>query len=260
MADQGPLNVVPLAVILPDPNLDVVPLAVILPGQNILPPNNVLPPDFDHITNVCCIGATQSSVMHMAVIAERYPRLNVVVADFNQQLIEDWNEGNIDFEEEGMFELLENLAVANLQFVDDVNEAIVDAQMIFIGVEIPIKVIGCREGFDLRLWVKAIRRIVKVAPTSKIIVERSTMPIDSFDMTTTLLARRPPPPYGQPAVQFAVMSNPDFYSPGSRLQDLRNPDRVVIGLKSNVGDVLPLQQLYMVFNSKPRSNPRSPSA
>ncbi|XP_004295314.1 PREDICTED: UDP-glucose 6-dehydrogenase 4-like [Fragaria vesca subsp. vesca] len=186
----------------------------------------------------------------MAVIAERYPRLNVVVTDFNAHQLHAWRQNQIEYEEEGMAELLHYITHANLSFNNDVNEAIQDAQMIFIGVEIPIKLFGRRDGFSLWPWIKAIRRIIKEAHTSKIIVERSTMPIDSFDMTTTLLTRRVPPPV-QPAVQFVVLSNPDFSSPGARLQDLRNPDRVVIGLKSNAGGVLPLRQLYMGLVQNP---------
>ena len=62
-----------------------------------------------------------------------------------------------------MAELLHYITHANLSFSNDVNEAIQAAQMIFIGVEIPIKLFGRRDGFDLRPWIKAIRRIIKEA-------------------------------------------------------------------------------------------------
>lgn len=202
------------------------------------------PEHLNEINHICCIGARHASVMSMAVIAAAHPQVTVTIVDYDVDLVQRWEQLDIDFVEPGFQHLLHQVVHANLFFSDQVENSINEAQMIFIGVEIPTKGcgIGARSRLDLDQWERAIRSIMTASQASKIIVEKSTMPIDNFNNTTRLLGQRTQAQ--QNAVQFAVFSNPDFYSPGHAIQDLTNPDQVLIARKSDVGNTDVLRDMY----------------
>ncbi|XP_062014802.1 UDP-glucose 6-dehydrogenase 3-like [Rosa rugosa] len=212
---------------------------------------NAVPMHFNEITHICCIGARHASIMSMAVIAEAHPNITVTIVDFDLNVLEPWVARDVDLVEPGFEQLLDEVLDVNMFFSDQVQESINEAQMIFIGVEIPIKRrgIGARSRLDLTQWELAIRSIMAASVASKVIVEKTTMPIDVFNHTTRLLGQRPQ--NQQNLVQFAVFSNPDLYTPGRAIEDLRNPDQVVIARKSNVGNVNVLVQLYAEIVENP---------
>ncbi len=180
------------------------------------------------IKNICCIGAGYVGGPTMTVIADKCPEINVEVVDLNQQRINDWNHKNLNnlpIYEPGLKEVVMRARDRNLFFSTEVNKAINKADMIFISVNTPTKNYGKGKGMaaDLKYVELCARQIAEVSNTDKIIVEKSTLPVRTANTIKTILERT-----GN-NVKFSVLSNPEFLAEGTAIDDLMNPDRVLIG-------------------------------
>ena len=59
------------------------------------------PEHFNEINHICCIGARHASVMSMAVIAAAHPQVTVTIVDYDVDLVQRWEQLDIDFVEPG---------------------------------------------------------------------------------------------------------------------------------------------------------------
>jgi UDPglucose 6-dehydrogenase len=181
-----------------------------------------------NITNICCIGAGYVGGPTMAVIAEKCPNIKITVVDLNETRIANWNDedvNNIPIYEPGLNEIVARTRGKNLFFSTDVDKAIDEAQLIFISVNTPTKTYGTGKGMaaDLKHIELCARQIAKVAKNNKIVVEKSTLPVRTAEALKSILDNT-----GN-GVQFQILSNPEFLAEGTAIQDLLNPDRVLIG-------------------------------
>lgn len=180
------------------------------------------------INNICCIGAGYVGGPTMAVIAQKCPDVNVTVVDINAERIKKWNDP--DFEkipvyEPGLSSVVKEARGRNLFFSTDVEAAIEKADMIFISVNTPTKTYGIGKGMaaDLK-WIElCARQIAEVSKTNKIVVEKSTLPVRTAAALKDILDNT-----GN-GVKFQILSNPEFLAEGTAVEDLKNPDRVLIG-------------------------------
>ncbi|MEG9326615.1 nucleotide sugar dehydrogenase [Salinimicrobium catena] len=180
------------------------------------------------IKNICCIGAGYVGGPTMAVIAQKCPKVKVTVVDINEQRIQLWNDpdvNNIPVYEPGLSEIVEEARGRNLFFSTDVEKAIDEADMIFISVNTPTKTYGIGKGMaaDLK-WIElCARQIAEVSKSDKIVIEKSTLPVRTAAALKDILDST-----GN-GVKFQILSNPEFLAEGTAVEDLRNPDRVLIG-------------------------------
>jgi UDPglucose 6-dehydrogenase len=70
----------------------------------------------------------------------------------------------------------------------------------------------------------ATRRIAAIATSSKIVVEKSTVPCRTAESMRTILEAN-----SKPNTRFDILSNPEFLAEGTAIDDLFRPDRVLIG-------------------------------
>lgn len=70
----------------------------------------------------------------------------------------------------------------------------------------------------------ATRKIADIAETSKIVVEKSTVPCRTAESMRTILEAN-----SKPGCRFDILSNPEFLAEGTAIADLLAPDRVLIG-------------------------------
>lgn len=70
----------------------------------------------------------------------------------------------------------------------------------------------------------ATRQIADVARSSKIVVEKSTVPCRTAESMRTILEAN-----SRDGIHFDILSNPEFLAEGTAVDDLLNPDRVLIG-------------------------------
>ncbi|MEL1243429.1 UDP-glucose 6-dehydrogenase [Flavobacterium sp. DGU11] len=180
------------------------------------------------ITNICCIGAGYVGGPTMAVIAHKCPDIKVTIVDLNAERIAAWNDENTDnlpVYEPGLDEIVLSARGRNLFFSTDVEKAIDEAQMIFISVNTPTKTYGLGKGkaADLKYIELCARQIAAVAKDDKIVVEKSTLPVRTAEAVRSILDST-----GN-GVKFQILSNPEFLAEGTAVEDLLQPDRVLIG-------------------------------
>lgn len=185
------------------------------------------------ITKICCIGAGYVGGPTMAVIAQKCPHIQVTVVDLNEQRIALWNHEDvtqIPIYEPGLSEVVAEARGRNLFFSTQVDQAIDEAELIFISVNTPTKTYGAGKGMaaDLKYIELCARQIARVATTNKIVVEKSTLPVRTAGAIKSILENT-----GN-GVQFQILSNPEFLAEGTAVEDLFQPDRVLIG-----GDTTP---------------------
>ncbi|KAH7101217.1 UDP-glucose/GDP-mannose dehydrogenase [Auriculariales sp. MPI-PUGE-AT-0066] len=187
------------------------------------------------VKKICCIGAGYVGGPTCAVIALKCPHITVTIVDLNEARIAAWNSPNFELPiyEPGLEEVVRQARGKNLFFSTHVDQAIQEADLIFVSVNTPTKKAGIGAGFaaDLNYVELATRQIARVATSSKIVVEKSTVPCRTAESMRTILEAN-----SKPGVRFDILSNPEFLAEGTAIEDLFAPDRVLIGsLQSNEG-------------------------
>jgi UDPglucose 6-dehydrogenase len=177
------------------------------------------------IRRIACIGAGYVGGPTMAVIAEHCPDIEVVVADINPERINAWRSGTPPVYEPGLDELVRKGLARNLHFTTQVDEAITDADIIFVSVNTPTKTFGHGAGraADLQYWERTARSILQHARGDTVVVEKSTLPVRTAEAMERIFRS------GDGRGTFQVLSNPEFLAEGTAIQDLERPDRVLIG-------------------------------
>jgi UDPglucose 6-dehydrogenase len=198
------------------------------------------------ITNICCIGAGYVGGPTMAIIALKCPNIKVTVVDLNQERIALWNGADvtkIPIYEPGLSDVVAEARGRNLFFSTDVESAINEAQLIFISVNTPTKTYGLGKGMaaDLKYIELCARQIARVATSDKIVVEKSTLPVRTAEALKNILE------HTGSGVKFQILSNPEFLAEGTAVQDLLQPDRVLIGGDSTPDGDRAIQALVDVY-------------
>jgi len=181
------------------------------------------------IKNICCIGAGYVGGPTMSVLAYKCPDIKVTVVDLNEQKINQWNDpdvSKIPIYEPLLSEIVEKTRGKNLFFSTDIEKGITEADIIFISVNTPTKTYGEGRGMaaDLKYIELAARQIAKLSTSDKIIVEKSTLPVRTANSLKDIFNNN-----SKENVKFQILSNPEFLAEGTAVQDLLNPDRVLIG-------------------------------
>ncbi|MBO8232422.1 nucleotide sugar dehydrogenase [Prochlorococcus marinus str. MU1402] len=207
------------------------------------------------VKNICCIGAGYVGGPTMAVIAKYCPDINVFVVDIDKQKISNWN--NKDLNKLPVFEpnldqIIEKCRDKNLFFSHEIEKYISIADIVFISVNTPTKVrgFGAGKASDLK-WVEACaRQVANFARNHTIVVEKSTLPVRTAEVIQNILeiAQRRTKENNE-APTFDVLSNPEFLSEGTAINDLKNPDRVLIGGNNNKA-IKTLSAIYENWVSK----------
>ena len=200
------------------------------------------------IKNICCIGAGYVGGPTMAVIAEKCPHIKVTVVDLNKERIAEWNDtdlSNLPIYEPGLADIVQISRGKNLFFSTEVEKAIDEADLIFISVNTPTKTYGIGKGMaaDLKFVELCARQIADVSKSDKIVVEKSTLPVRTAETIKTILTAK------QNGVKFQILSNPEFLAEGSAIDDLHNPDRVLIGGDDSKEGQMAVQALVDIYNN-----------
>ena len=186
--------------------------------------------DSIQILNICCIGAGYVGGPTMAVIADKCSDIRVTVVDMNLKRINSWNDENLDqipIFEPGLKEIIQRTRNKNLFFTENMEDSIKNADIIFISVNTPIKKTGLGAGFasDLKWVEKCSRQIGEMATGHTIVVEKSTLPVRTAKVIKEILFSSAL----NNKKTFSILSNPEFLAEGTAVNDLVNPDRVLIG-------------------------------
>jgi len=174
---------------------------------------------------ILCIGAGYVGGPSMAMIAYKCPDYLVTVVDINQERIKAWNSKELPVYEPGLDEIIQKTRGKNLFFAQDIAAQIQENDIIFVSVNTPTKSFGTGAGkaADLQYLEKTARQILEHAKSSKIVIEKSTIPVKTALAMERILSS------GKGKITFDVLSNPEFMAEGTAIRDLENPERVLIG-------------------------------
>lgn len=201
--------------------------------------------------NILCIGAGYVGGPTMAVIAQKCPQYKVTVVDINQARIDAWNSPHLPIFEPGLDTIVQAARGKNLFFSTDIDNAIRAADLIFVSVNTPTKTFGQGAGMasDLQFVEKTARRILEASTSSKIVIEKSTLPVRTAEALDRILNNN------SKGIHFDILSNPEFLAEGTAVRDLHNPDRVLIGSHETPAGLSARQTLVDVYaNWVPREN------
>tara|TARA_B100001057_G_scaffold500673_1_gene617055 strand:- start:2091 stop:3497 length:1407 start_codon:yes stop_codon:yes gene_type:complete len=198
------------------------------------------------IRNICCIGAGYVGGPTMSVIANECPEIRVEVVDYDKKKINSWN--NLDLSklpvyEPGLSEIIKKTRGKNLFFHENIDEAILKAQIIFLAVNTPTKLKGKGKGYaaDLSNIEKCSKKIALVSKESKIVVEKSTLPVKTAEKIKEVLEK-----YSN-NISHEVLSNPEFLAEGTAIKDLYKSDRVLIGSENTSSGQRALDVLMSIY-------------
>lgn len=197
------------------------------------------------IRSICCIGAGYVGGPTMAVIALKCPHINITVVDSNSKRIKAWNGPleNLPIFEPGLSEVIEKTRGRNLFFSNDIKGAIENSEMIFMAVNTPTKTEGEGAGMaaDLRYIESCAMDIAKYSNSDKIVVEKSTVPIRTAEKIKEILGKN------ENRIRFEILSNPEFLAEGTAINDMINPDRILIGGDKTESGQKAIQKLVDIY-------------
>jgi UDPglucose 6-dehydrogenase len=195
-------------------------------------------------TNILGIGAGYVGGPSMVMIAAKCPDCKVTVVDINPQRIAAWNSDQLPVYEPGLEELVQKTRGKNLFFSTELEKAISENDMIFVCVNTPTKTFGAGAGMaaDLQYWEQTARQILENAQSSKIVIEKSTLPIKTAQAMERILNS------GKGNITFDVLSNPEFMAEGTAVSDLENPDRVLIGSRETESGLAARARLVEIYS------------
>ncbi|VDD80917.1 unnamed protein product [Mesocestoides corti] len=182
------------------------------------------------LERICCVGAGYVGTPTSAVIALKCPEVQVTVVDSNADRIAAWNTDVLPIKEPGLLDVVKACRGKNLHFSTDVTLHASEADIIFICVNTPTKNygIGIGRAADLTTLEAAARTLAACFTTSKVVVEKSTVPVRSAARVAELLNLQSPK-----HLEHTVLSNPEFLAEGTAIKDLLYPDRILIGGDEN---------------------------
>ena len=146
----------------------------------------------------------------------------VCCVDIDEDKINTLLAGDVPIFEPGLHEMTERNVKSNrLSFTTDYAVALEEAEYVFIAVGTPEGVDG---EADLKYVGQAAKTIAQTMKHPLIIINKSTVPVGTGDWVADIVRTHQPEP-----IDFWVVSNPEFLREGAAIQDLTNPDRIVLG-------------------------------
>jgi len=174
--------------------------------------------------------------MNLAVIGTGYVGLvsgtcfaemgnSVICVDNHPEKLKKLQRGEVTIYEPGLETIFHrNIAKRRLFFSDNLKEAILSSEIIFLSLPTPQ---GEDGSADLQYVLGVAEEIGKIlkkndSKTFKIIVNKSTVPVGTAKKVEAQIAKAG-------VSNFSIVSNPEFLREGFAVDDFLKPDRIVIG-------------------------------
>jgi UDPglucose 6-dehydrogenase len=186
---------------------------------------------------VTLVGSGYVGLVTGACFAEKGHE--VVCVDNDPKKVAILRAGHIPIYEPGLGEMVKrNVAAGRLRFTESTAEGVEHGQIVFIAVPTPPQEDG---SVDLSFIEAVARAIADSLKKYTVIVDKSTVPVKTGEKVAETIRR-----YNKHKADFDVVSNPEFLREGSAIEDLMNPDRIVIGVMGRRPVPL-MQELYAPF-------------
>ncbi len=175
--------------------------------------------------NICVIGTGYVGLVTGVVFADMGN--DVVCVDKLAAKIDGLNQSIMPIYEPGLEEMVaRNVGDGRLEFTTDLDSAVQKAEIVFIAVGTPPREDGST---NLDYVEDAAKGVARALNRYKVIVNKSTVPVGTGDFVREVIETNK-----RRAVDFDVVSNPEFLREGSAITDTLVPDRIVIGAPSKI--------------------------
>ncbi|MCH8340487.1 MAG: UDP-glucose/GDP-mannose dehydrogenase family protein [Chloroflexi bacterium] len=170
--------------------------------------------------NLTVVGVGHVGLVTGACFADLGNR--VIALDTDQARVEGLQRGQMPIYEPGLEELVSrNVSAGRLTFTSSYDEAIRDAEFVFISVGTPGGVDG---EADMKYVRQAAESIAEAMIAPLIIVNKSTVPVGTGDWVADIIQS-----HQKVSIPFSVVSNPEFLREGAAISDFMSPARTVLG-------------------------------
>ncbi len=185
--------------------------------------------------NIVVVGTGYVGLVTGTCFAETGNKVTCV--DIDKSKIEKLSGGQITIYEPGLEKIfLRNIKEERLKFTTQLEEAVEDAEIIFLALPTPP---GADGSADLKYVLGVADHLGKILKGYKVIVNKSTVPVGTADKVSAAIAKN----YSG---EYDVVSNPEFLREGVAVDDFMKPDRVVVGTRSDRAKKL-MSDLYAPF-------------
>ena len=186
--------------------------------------------------NITVIGSGYVGVVTASCLAEIGNK--VIGYDIDKEKISKLKNAEVPFFEPELQELIESNINKNLSFSNNLSESLKNSDICFIAVGTPHD--ESNNSPNLSFFYDAIDQILDNITKDLIIVNKSTLPIGTAQKLSNYIKEK------NISHQISVVSNPEFLSQGSAVNDFMNPRRIVIGT-SKTEDLKLLRKVYDFF-------------
>jgi UDPglucose 6-dehydrogenase len=185
--------------------------------------------------NIAVIGTGYVGLVTGTCFAETGNK--VICVDINEEKVNAMKQGQIPIYEPHLDVLFErNIREGRLKFTTHIEEAVEQAQIIFLALPTPP---GEDGSADLSYVLNVADELGGIIKDYKVIVDKSTVPVGTAEKVRDAVARRA-------QVPFDIVSNPEFLREGFAVDDFMKPDRVVVGTSSDRAKKV-MEELYKPF-------------
>ncbi len=185
--------------------------------------------------NIAVVGTGYVGLVTGTCLAETGN--NVICVDIDEEKVNKMKNGVVPIYEPHLDVLFErNIKEKRLHFTTNLEEAVEQAQIIFLALPTPP---GEDGSADLSYVLGVADELGKMIKDYKVIVDKSTVPVGTAEKVTAAIAKNA-------QVDFDVVSNPEFLREGFAVDDFLKPDRVVIGTSSERAKEI-MEELYKPY-------------
>ncbi|MEO1021634.1 MAG: UDP-glucose/GDP-mannose dehydrogenase family protein [Bacteroidota bacterium] len=161
----------------------------------------------------------------------------VTCVDIDELKVERMQNGEVPIYEPGLEALFNrNIKEGRLTFTTNLNEAVQEAEIIFLCLPTPP---GANGQADLTAVLYVAEQLGSMLTDYTVIVNKSTVPVGTADRVSACISKNA-------TVDFDVVSNPEFLREGAAIDDFMKPERVVVGTRSHQAAQI-MKDLYAPF-------------
>jgi len=165
---------------------------------------------------------------------------HVICVDIDEAKIAAMQRGEVPIYEPNLDTLFHrNIAAGRLEFTTNLQKAVDGSSVVFLALPTPPDEDGSA---DLSYVLGVADELGKMMTDYKVIVDKSTVPVGTADKVREAIAVHA-------AVDFDVVSNPEFLREGFAVDDFMKPDRIVVGCSGNRAAAI-MAELYEPYTNE----------
>ena len=165
---------------------------------------------------------------------------HVICVDIDEAKVAAMQRGEVPIYEPNLDTLFHrNIAAGRLEFTTDLQKAVDGSSVVFLALPTPPDEDGSA---DLSYVLGVADELGKMMTDYKVIVDKSTVPVGTADKVREAIA-------AHAAVDFDVVSNPEFLREGFAVDDFMKPDRIVVGCSGDRAAAI-MAELYEPYTNE----------